>query len=126
MPSKLGKYHLLSTLGQGGFSKVKLAKNSDDHKHYAIKIHKVNDPKFDKSCVEIIETEVKAMSKLNHPNIVNIVEYIPKAKVEKIDKGTGYDVACVIVEEVATGGELFYYVKNSGYFQERFARHYFL
>lgn len=55
---------------------------------------------------------------------MNIVDYIPGAIVERKSGGT-YPVACVVVEELATGGELFFYVKNSGYFQERFARHYF-
>lgn len=34
-------------------------------------------------------------------------------------------MVCVVVEELAPGGELFFYVKNSGYFSERIARYYF-
>jgi serine/threonine protein kinase len=124
MPSKLGKYQLLKTLGQGAYSKVKLAKDTTSNKLYAIKVHKASDPNFNQKCVEVVETEAYAISKLNHKNIVNIVEYIPTAKVEKED-GTSYDVVCVIVEECAAGGELFFYVKNSGYFKEKFARYFF-
>ena len=96
----------------------------EDGKHYAVKVHRADDPKFNQACIEVVETEAKAISKLKHPNIVNIIEYMPKAVVEKSD-GTCYEVFCVIVEELALGGELFYYVKNSGYFEERIARYYF-
>ena len=115
MPSKLGKYSLLRTLGQGAYSKVKLALDKEDGKHYTIKIHRADDPKFNASCIDVVETEAKAISKLKHQHIINIVNYIPKATVEKAD-GSCYEVFCVIVEELALGGELFFYVKNSGYF----------
>lgn len=59
-----------------------------------------------------------------HTGVVNIVDYIPQGTVKKAD-GRQYDVFCVIVEEIADGGELFYYVKNSGYFSEKIARYYF-
>ena len=74
--------------------------------------------------VETIENEVRAISKLSHPNIVNVVDYIPKATITK-GNGTSYDVVCVVIEDLAPGGELFFYVKNSGYFDEKIARYYF-
>lgn len=43
--------------------------------------------------------------------------------VEKAHKK--YDVKCVVVEELATGGELFYYVLNSGAFSQKVAIYYF-
>lgn len=58
---------------------------------------------------------------MDNRHIVNIVDYIPRAVVTKAD-GSTYDVVCVIVNEVAQGGELFFYVKNSGPFQEKYAR----
>jgi serine/threonine protein kinase len=124
MPSKLGKYILQRTLGSGSYSKVKQALNTEDGKLYAIKIHKKGDPKFTPGCLEVVESEAKAISKLKHPNIVNIVDYMPEAVVER-EHGAPYEVMCVIVEELAAGGELFYYVKNSGYFEEKYARYFF-
>lgn len=53
-----------------------------------------------------------------------MVEFIPQAIVKKAD-GREYPVICVIVEELAIGGELFFYVKNTGYFKEHFARYFF-
>ena len=45
---RLGKYELLRTLGKGAFSKVKLGRDTTTGKYYAIKIHKLTDPKFDR------------------------------------------------------------------------------
>ena len=94
---------------------MKLGVDTTTGTQYAIKIHKADDPKFNASCVDVVENEAKAIMKMRSPGIVNIVDYIPQAKVVKKD-GSTYDVFCVIVEELASGGELFYYVKNSGYF----------
>ena len=44
MPSKVGKYHILKGLGKGSYSKVKLALDPETNKHYALKIHKAEDP----------------------------------------------------------------------------------
>jgi serine/threonine protein kinase len=125
MPSKLKQYVLKKTLGQGSFSKVKLALNKENGTYYAIKIHRKDDPKFDRSAREVVQSEALAMSQINHPNIVNIVEYMPEATIEKSD-GSTYDVFCVIVEDLAEGGELFFFVKNSGYFTEKVARYFMI
>jgi len=45
--SVLGNYELIKTLGKGGFSKVKLAKNKDDGLEYAIKIHRLDNKELD-------------------------------------------------------------------------------
>ena len=55
---------------------------------------------------------------------MNVVDYIPKATIVK-GNGTQYDVVCVVIEDLAPGGELFFYVKNSGFFPEPIARYYF-
>ena len=124
MPSKLGKYVLQRTLGQGAFSKVKQALNKENGEYYAIKIHRSDDHSFGDESYKVVETEARAIAQLRHPNIVNIIDFLPEAFVEK-SNGIGYPVCCVIVEELAQGGELFYYVKNSGHFSERMARFFF-
>jgi len=68
-------------------------------------------------------TEVETMSKLSHPNIVNLIEYSKESNVEKED-GTKYPVICIALE-LATGGELFDYVALTGRFNEQIARFYF-
>lgn len=47
MPSTLGRYNLIRTLGTGAFSKVKLAVNTETGDQVAIKIHRTDNPNFD-------------------------------------------------------------------------------
>lgn len=119
--ARLGNYNLIRTLGKGAFSKVKLAQSTTDGNHVAIKIHKTSNPEFNQSAVNVIENEARAVSKLEHPGIVNILDYIPRSEIVK-PNAAPTEVVCVIVNEIADGGELFYYVKNSGPFEERYAR----
>lgn len=68
MPTSLNQYTLGRTLGSGVSSKVKLAKDAAGTR-YAIKIIH-SDEAFD----ELIETEVAALTNLQHRNIVGLVE----------------------------------------------------
>ena len=68
-------------------------------------------------------TEVETMSKLNHPNIVNIYEFTKDAIVEK-ENGSKVPAVCIALE-LAEGGELYDYVAHSGAFNERTCRFYF-
>lgn len=111
-------------MGKGAYSKVKLAKDSTDNEKYAIKIHKSGDSEFSKGVRDLVITEVKAIMKLQgHPNIIQIKEFQDEANVEK-KSGITYPVQCVVVEELAQGGELFYFVLNSGCFSEKVTRYY--
>jgi len=83
MPSKLGKYTLLRTLGSGANSKVKLGVDKDSGRYYAVKILKKGNPNLDHKFLDLVLTEVHTMSKLNHLNIVNLVEYNKDGTVEK-------------------------------------------
>lgn len=68
MPATLGRYQLGRTLGKGVSCKVKLARDAAN-KRYAIKIIK-----SDQVFAELVATEVETLKKLNHPNIVNLIE----------------------------------------------------
>jgi serine/threonine protein kinase len=120
----LNNYVLLETLGSGAFSTVKRCLNKLNGNYYAVKIHKSDNPKY-KRVKETVLAEIDCINKVgNHVNIVKIVEVIKEAKVVR-PNGTSYDVFCVIVEEICGGGELFFFVKNSGPFEENLARYYF-
>ena len=123
MPSQLGNYKLLRTLGSGANSKVKLGQHKETGAFAAIKILKKNNSAMDAKFLELVMTEVQTMSGLSHPNIVNLLEYSKDAFVEKED-GTKYPVICISLE-LATGGELFDYVALTGRFNENIARFYF-
>ncbi len=79
MPSQLGPYKLLRTLGTGANSKVKLAEHKDTGQRAAIKILKKGDPRLDPEFLKLVMTEVQTMRHLNHPNIVNLLDYAPEA-----------------------------------------------
>lgn len=123
MPSQLGKYNLVRTLGSGANSKVKLGVDKETGRYYAVKILKKNDPRLNDKFLELVMTEVHTMSQLSHPNIVNLIEYGKDAFVEKSD-GTKVPVIYIVLE-LATGGELFDYVATTGRFSEPMARFYF-
>lgn len=123
MPSKLGKYTLLRTLGSGANSKVKLGLAKESGRYYAVKILKKGNPNLDHKFLDLVLTEVHTMSKLNHLNIVNLVEYNKDGTVEK-ENGTKENVIYIVLE-LATGGELFDYVASTGKFSVEIARFYF-
>ena len=123
MPQQLGKYTLIKTLGTGANSKVKLALDKSTGRYSAVKILKKGNPNLDAKFLELVMTEVHTMSKLNHPNIVNLLEYSKDGVVEK-SNGTKEPVIYIALE-LATGGELFDYVALTGRFNEPIARFYF-
>ena len=88
---------------------------------YAIKIMKK--ARIDYKFEEMVTSEVKIMSHLNHPNIVNFMEYNQDGVDEK-KNGTKIPVSYIVLE-LATGGELFDYVATTGRFSENVARYYF-
>ena len=53
----------------------------------------------------------------SHPNIVRVVDFIPSGQII-YPHGRSKQVECVLVEELASGGELYYYVANVGFFSE--------
>ena len=123
MPSKLGKYTLIRTLGSGANSKVKLGLDKTTGRYFAVKILKKGNPNLTNKFLELVLTEVQTMSQLNHLNIVNLVEYSKDGVVEK-SNGVKEPVIYIVLE-LATGGELFDYVATTGKFSEKISRFYF-
>ena len=114
MPSTLGKYQLLRTLGTGAQSKVKLGFDPDNKKHYAIKILKKNNSNLDAKILELVLNEVQTMVNLTHPNILNMIDYQKDGEILKSDGRI--EPVVYIVLELAPGGELFDYVASTGSF----------
>ncbi|WJX91152.1 CBL-interacting serine/threonine-protein kinase 21, variant 2 [Trifolium repens] len=92
-PKSIGKYRVSRTIGEGTFSKVKLAFNSNNGEKVAIKV-------IDKQMVlknnlkYQVQSEIRTMKLLNHPNIVRIHEVI------------GTKTKIYIVMEYVSGGQL--------------------
>lgn len=117
--STLNNYILGKTLGAGYHAKVKLA--SLNGSQVAAKIFKSTHSLA--SNMKTLKHEISVMQKLNHPNLVNLVEVIPNGTYTK-KNGSNYEALGIILEYCA-GGELFEYVANSGRFSEEVARTYF-
>lgn len=99
-----------------------MAQHKTTGKLYAIKIMKKG-PEEAKGTDEMFLNEVKALSKIDHPNILKLVDYSDKhTVVTKSDKVVNINL---IVLEYAENGELFKYIAETGSFAESTARYYF-
>ncbi|KAL6992210.1 CBL-interacting serine/threonine-protein kinase 23 [Sarracenia purpurea var. burkii] len=110
--TRVGRYELGRTLGEGTFSKVKFARNVETGESVAIKIldkEKVMKHKM----IGQIKREISTMKLIRHPNIIRMYEVM--ASKTKI----------YIVLEFVTGGELFDKVVSKGRLKEDEARKYF-
>ncbi|XP_054781140.1 CBL-interacting serine/threonine-protein kinase 9 [Prosopis cineraria] len=110
--TRVGKYELGKTIGEGSFAKVKFARNVETGQHVAIKILDRNHVLRHKM-VEQLKREISTMKLIKHPNVVNIFEVM--ASKTKI----------YIVLEFVDGGELFDKIANDGRLKESEARQYF-
>ncbi|XP_048132678.1 CBL-interacting serine/threonine-protein kinase 9 isoform X1 [Rhodamnia argentea] len=110
--TRVGRYELGKTIGEGSFAKVKFAKHLDSGDSFAIKIidrHHVLRHKM----VEQIKREIATMKLIKHPNVIKIFEVM--ASKTKI----------YIVLEFVDGGELFDKIARHGRLREDEARRYF-
>jgi len=119
---KLGPWIVGDTLGEGGFSKVKLGVHEKTGEKVALKLLK-NKSKMNKQVQKQVEREIAAMSKLDHLNILRMKDVDWNATYTK-KNGKKVDIILVVLE-LATGGELFEFLSYTGFFEESIARTYF-
>ncbi|KAJ9188605.1 hypothetical protein P3X46_003950 [Hevea brasiliensis] len=110
--TRVGKYELGRTLGEGTFAKVKFAKNVDTGDCVAIKILD-REQVLRLKMVEQLKREISTMKLIKHPNVIKIYEVM--ASKTKI----------YIVLEFVDGGELFDKIARYGRLKEDEARRYF-
>ncbi|XP_050237322.1 CBL-interacting serine/threonine-protein kinase 9 [Mercurialis annua] len=110
--TRVGKYELGKTLGEGTFAKVKFAKNVETGDNVAIKIID-RDQVLRNKMVEQLKREISTMKLIKHPNVIKIYEVM--ASKTKI----------YIVIEFVDGGELFDKIATHGRLREDEARRYF-
>ncbi|KAH0980064.1 hypothetical protein GBA52_007241 [Prunus armeniaca] len=109
MRTRVGKYELGKTLGEGTFAKVKFAKNMETGKCVAIKI-------VDREQVlkhKMIKREISTMKLIKHPNVTQMFEVMASK------------TRIYIVLEFIDGGELFDEIAKNGRLKEEDARRYF-
>lgn len=110
--TRVGKFELGRTIGEGSFAKVKFARNVETGEKVAIKV--VDKEKILKhQMVEQIKREIATMKLIRHPNVVQLFEVMAsKTKV-------------YLVLEFVNGGELFDKIVLRGKLKEDEARSYF-
>lgn len=110
--TRVGKYELGRTLGEGTFAKVKFARNVETDENVAIKI--LDKEKLLKhKMIGQIKREISTMKLIRHPNVIRMYEVM--ASRTKI----------YIVLEFVTGGELFDKIASKGRLKEDEARKFF-
>jgi serine/threonine protein kinase len=119
----LGDYIIGHTLGEGGFSKVKLGTHIKTGEKVALKLLHTSKLAMNESSKKQVEAEILAMSKVKHPHVIRLKHVDWQARYTK-KNGTTQDVMLVVLE-LATGGELFEFLQHTGSFEEAVARSYF-
>ena len=69
---QLGRYHIVEKIGEGGMGEVFLA--HDEHLKHDVAL-KVLPPETDDRNRRLFRSEAHALSKLNHPNIVTVLDF---------------------------------------------------
>ncbi|GMP71778.1 hypothetical protein CsSME_00030055 [Camellia sinensis var. sinensis] len=110
--TRVGRYELGRTLGEGAFAKVKFGRNVETGENVAIKV--LNKEKLLRhKMIDQIKREISTMKLIRHPNVIRMYEVM--ASKTKI----------YIVLEFVTGGELFDKIASKGRLKEDDARKYF-
>jgi serine/threonine protein kinase len=76
---KVGNYTLVSVLGEGQFGTVYKAVESGTDDCYAIKQVAKDKIEGNKKLTELFNTEMEIMSKINHPNVMRLSEFMETA-----------------------------------------------
>lgn len=111
LPTRLGQYNIVKTLGEGSFGKVKLATHVVSGQKVALKII-ARRKLVTRDMAGRIEREIQYLQLLRHPHIIKLYTVIT----------TPQDI--IMVLEYA-GGELFEYIVQNGKMQEKKARTFF-
>jgi len=116
----LNHYHLLNTIGRGGFAKAKRAICTNSNMTFAIKIFKKSQLSFNKKA---FLKEVDCLSLIQHKNVPAFIESYESVQYIKRN-GQSYEVAAIVMEYIPNG-DLFNYIVAGEGLSEAIARTYF-
>jgi len=119
----LDKYQIIKKLGKGAYSDVVLGKDTETNNLVALKIIK-DEAQENSSTFKVFQNEIEIMQEISHPNIICLLEYSDKGVLTK-DSGSSTSDVVYLALELATGGELFDFIAQTGSFSEPVARYYF-
>lgn len=111
--TKFGEYILGQTVGEGEFGKVKMGWKKDGGVQVAIKLIRKESLGNNPNRLPKIYREIAILRELKHPNIVRLHEMV------ETERHIG------IILEYASGGELFDYILNHRYLNDKAARRLF-
>ncbi len=120
---KIGRWIVGETLGEGGFSKVRVGIHDTTGERVALKLLKTDALRLSANIRKQVEAELAALSKLDNPHVTRLIEIDWSAQYTKRN-GSTVSVILVVLELV-TGGELFEFLSATGCFEEAIARSYF-
>jgi serine/threonine protein kinase len=104
---KVGNYLLVAKIGQGQFGKVYKGVMIDDQKKvFAVKCIEKKKLEGNKILNRLFQTEMSVMSKINHPNIMHLYEFM--------ETGNNY----YLVIQYCNNGDLESYLKKMGKLSE--------
>ena len=100
--NRVGKYELLSKLGEGSMATVFNAWDQELEREVAIKMLKYK-LAYDDTFLDRFEQEAKTIASLNHPNIVNMFEVIDEFSTRFIvmEKLHGQDLSAILEQKGA-------------------------
>lgn len=101
---------------------VLLGKHEETGELCALKVMDKN-PDHEEAMHSLVSNEVEIMSSISHPNIVNLIQYSYNEVLVK-PNGDSKEVFYLALE-LASGGELFDFLAETGAFTEELARYYF-
>lgn len=108
----LDDYEIIKDLGAGAFSTVKLGKHSSSGKMYALKIIK-DDALDNEMTLKTFKNEIETMQEISHPNIINLIKSSGEGTLTK-ENGDVKNNVVYLTLELATGGELFDFIAQTG------------
>lgn len=111
MPKQVGDFEIIRDLGEGAFSKVKLAVNVKTGQKVAIKI--ISRENLHGKLKENFKSEMNIMFAMDHPGIIKLIHVMRSEK------------HMFLVLEYAEGGELFTQIAKNGKLDENTSRNYF-
>lgn len=119
------KYKLLKKLGEGGYSKVYLAENTEDEGEPPCAVKVPRSGIFTKEVqAHIFDEEIQAMKELDHPYLVKMIGYGFDKKLERHPGGKSKKSSYLALE-LCDGGELFDFLAETGGFSEKTSLYYF-
>lgn len=117
-----GDYIVLRKIGSGGFADVFLARHQHTGNLCALKVM-VRGDEFTNEYEDFISQEIEVMKELQHPNIMNLLDSKIQATMNKSQENS-FEV-CFLALEIASGGDFFDYIAQTGRFSEDITRYFF-